>query len=365
MTSETYSPSSWHSGRGAERWSKLPPQEGSDQSIESVQAEPPVAARPADVPGAEITPASAWAAALESTECAPTASVPRVRTERTTVEQRQWASGQRVGRYQLERLIGRGACGEVWSARDPLLGRLVAVKLPRSNRIKQCPWLPHTIWSEARVAARAASLNCCVPIYDFGWDDGSTVYIVMQLMEVSVAQLIANGPIGVRPACRLIRSVSRRLHRAHLEGLVHCDLKPSNLLLDTNGELYPSDFSTTMPRALLATESELFVGTLPYMAPEQLEGRAFDYDCRTDCYALGVVLYEMITGHRPFRAETPEELVRTIRSADLRPLYDVVPTVPRELDAIVRSALAYYRHQRPPDVRTFGRAVWRVARSSC
>jgi len=312
---------------------------------------------------AVLSPAE-WAGATESTEFeASQASVPQ-EPERTTVEQRQWISGQKVGRYQLEKLIGRGACGEVWSARDPVLGRMVAIKVPRLNRMKDWPWLPHAIWAEARAAARAASLSCCVPVFDFGWADAPTCYIVMQLMEVSVAELIRCGPMRPRTACRLIYSVCRKLHRAHLEGLVHCDLKPSNLLLDSNGDVFPSDFSTTMPRVLLAAESDLFVGTLPYMAPEQLEGRAFDYDCRTDCYALGVVLYEMLAGRRPFAGETADELVREIRRAQFRPLREAVPEIPRRLEELVAEALSYYRHRRPPDVRLFGTHVFRTVRRS-
>ncbi len=331
-------------------------QEASGPRVPPASTDPSGVTQPAD--GLEAAPP----AALESTECAPPEPSVRVEADLTTSSDHAWTSGLHVGRYQLERLIGRGSCGEVWAARDPVLGRPVAIKLPRPQRIRQCPWLPHAIWSEARIAARAASLNCCVPVYDFGWDDGTTVYIVMQLMEVSVAELMANGPLPVPVACRLTYAVARRLHRAHLEGLVHCDLKPSNLLLDTNGDPYPSDFSTTMPRALLAAERELFVGTLPYMAPEQLEGRAFEYDCRTDCYGLAVVLYEMIAGQRPFHGETPEELVVAIRRGKIKPLAELNRDVPDQLDRVVRAALGYYRHQRPPDLRAFGQAIRRSIR---
>jgi serine/threonine protein kinase len=297
-----------------------------------------------------------WSLAIDDTEDHRLAS-----DSGTQVHTIAWAAGQKVGRYELEQFLGKGAFGEVWTARDGLLGRVVAVKIPRADRVRSAPWLTQAFWAEARTAARVAALGCGVPIHDFGWE-GFTAYIVMQRMETNLSDLAQDGRLDVREVCQLVAVAARRLHRAHLEGIVHCDIKPSNLLVDTLGEVFPADFSTAVPRAWLSAEAHYVAGTLPYMAPEQLIGRTYAVDCRTDCYALGVLLYELLTGHRPFPHHDPLHLSAAIRAGNYRPVRHFRPHCPRLLEELIARCLAWSKARRPSDARSIAEVLEAAAR---
>lgn len=264
----------------------------------------------------------------------------------------------KVGRYELRKRIGIGAFGEVWVANDPMLRRPVAVKIPRVVKLREAPWLPMAFWREAVVAARAADRGCGVPVYDFGWD-GDMPFIVMQLMEGNFLDLLRQGPLPMRRVCRLVLAVARRLHRAHLSGIVHCDLKPSNILFHHTGAVYPSDFSSSTDMASVAAPIEAIIGTVPYMAPEQLRGETFSYDCRTDCYGLGVICYELLTGRKPFEG-TREEVLKKVMLRQYPPLRELVPDAPDELVSLIDSAISPHKSGRPQDVREFGMRIKRV-----
>lgn len=268
----------------------------------------------------------------------------------------------KVGRYELRKKLGSGAFGEVWVAYDAVLRRMVATKIPRQAKLKEAPWLPMAFWREASVASRAAEHGCGVPVYDFGWDDHAP-YIVMQLMEGNFAELVRQGPLPITRACKMLISVAFRLHRAHLQGIVHCDLKPSNILIHQTGAVYPSDFSSSADMTAVQPSFDLVIGTLPYMAPEQLEGKMYACDCRTDLYALGVVAYELLTGRKPFEGSSREELVERIRARELTPLRELRPEAPEDLCSLIDSALSLMKSARPRDAREFALRLRRALRS--
>ncbi len=269
-----------------------------------------------------------------------------------------------VGRYRLRQRIGCGGFGEVWIAYDPTLRRMVATKIPRLSSLARAPWLPTAFWGEAVMAARAADRGCGVPVYDFGWDK-KLPFIVMQLMEGSLLDVIREGPLSVRRACSLMLALAKKLHRAHLSGIVHCDLKPSNILLHTTGEVYPSDFcSSTEPGRTrhVALLGDAVLGTLPYMAPEQLEGKPHAYGCRTDCYAFGVIFYELLAGKRPFSGESTEEILERVKARDYVRLCELRPDVPKELSDLVDRCLSPLQSGRPEDARVIRTELSRLLR---
>ena len=214
-----------------------------------------------------------------------------------------WSSvtEQEFGRYRLESLLGRGGMGEVWRAVDTHKNRPVAIKVLGS-------WLngdPRFAERFRRESALAARLNSphIIPIHDFGEIDGR-LFIDMPLIDgVDLAQLLEQGPLGPSRAVAIVTQAARALAAAHRAGLVHRDVKPSNVLISTvdgDDHTYLIDFG--IAKALDGTRlsvSGAVVGTAAYMAPECFGG---DGDARSDIYSLGCVLYEALTGAPPFCA---------------------------------------------------------------
>jgi Tol biopolymer transport system component/tRNA A-37 threonylcarbamoyl transferase component Bud32 len=243
------------------------------------------------------------------------------------------APGTRIGPYEILSPLGAGGMGEVWKARDTRLDRLVAIKAslsPFSERFER----------EARAIAAVNHPHVC-SLYDVGPD-----YLVMEYVEGDWL----NGPVPLARALELADQILEALDAAHEKGIVHRDLKPGNILLTRSG-VKVLDFglakithapaadgpSLLETRAVSLTAEGSLLGTLPYMSPEQVEGR--DADARSDIFAFGVVLYELIAGSRPFTGETQANLVASILKEEPRPLYEVEPRTPRGLAEVVRTCL--------------------------
>jgi hypothetical protein len=197
--------------------------------------------------------------------------------------------------YDLIRCLGSGSFGSVWLGRELNTGRLVAIKF--FTRRRGLDWALLTREVE-KLAVLDASRDV-VRLLDVGWDHDPPYFVMEYLEEGSVANRIVNGPLPVKEAVGIAKSVARALIHAHGAGILHCDIKPANVLLDRGQQARLADFG----QSRLATEHSPSLGTLFYMAPEQaiLEGVP---DVRWDVYALGVLLYQMITGQVPYR--TPE-----------------------------------------------------------
>jgi len=243
-------------------------------------------------------------------------------------------------RYRLAALVARGGMGEVWSARDTVLGRRVAVKVLLPN-LAGDPGFAARFLAEARAMA-ALSHPGIVEIYDYGQVEGSA-YLVMQFVEgESLVSLIRRtGPVAPEHAMRLVIQAAEAIEAAHGQGIVHRDVKPANLLLRADGRLALTDFGIAR---ILATDrltvGEQIVGTSSYLAPEQVTGH--EIGPATDVYALGVVAYELLAGVRPFDADTPFGVA-------LKHVHEEPPPLPTSVPEPVREVVARAMAKEPAD----------------
>ncbi len=208
------------------------------------------------------------------------------------------------GRYQLLELLGRGGMGEVWRAHDTATDRIVALKLLPTH-LSHDEVFQQRFRREAHAAARLNNPHV-IPIHFYGEIDGR-LFVDMRLIEGrDLATVLDDGPLEPSRAVRIIEQVAKALHAAHKVGLVHRDVKPSNILLDEDDFAYLIDFGI----ARAANETGLTgtgatIGSWHYMAPERFSAR--DADARADIYALACVLYECLTGSRPFPGDGLEQ----------------------------------------------------------
>lgn len=258
-----------------------------------------------------------------------------------------------AGRYRLKALIAKGGMAEVWEAVDEILGRPVAVKILHPH-LAADESFRERFRREAIAAARLAHPSI-VATYDTGTDDGIT-FIVMELVEGKTLRQTLNelGPLPPGRAVHIAAQVAAALHYAHNAGIVHRDIKPANILLCGDGRLKVADFGIAKAvedsepdrpapaEALTSTGS--IVGTAQYLAPEQVDGRPVDG--RTDVYALGVVLYEMLCGRPPFTGDTDMAVALKHVTTDPLSPRQVRGGIPRGLEAVVLRAMA-----KSPDAR--------------
>ena len=268
------------------------------------------------------------------------------------------AVGMRFGRYELLQKLGAGGMGEVYRARDHDLGRDVAVKfLP--ERFASDPDRLGRLAKEARTASQLNHPNI-VTIHEIGETEGLR-FIVMELVEGrTLRELLSNGPLVTRPLLDLAVQIADGLAKAHAVGIVHRDLKPENLMVTDDGivkildfglakfrapqsgsgpDVVDGDASTRAVVGVSASSAEGFVvGTVGYMSPEQAAGRAVDY--RSDQFALGAIIYEMATGRRAFKRDTPVQTLSAIIEADPEPLATLNPSFPPQARWLVERCLA-------------------------
>ena len=259
------------------------------------------------------------------------------------------------GRYRLNHELARGGMAAVWAAEDPLLSRRVAVKILHPE-LGVNEALRARFRNEAVAAARL-SHPAIVATYDTGDDEG-TAYIVMQLVEGPTLRrmLDARGVLPVGEAADIASQVAEALDHAHRHGLVHRDIKPANVLIPPDGQVKVTDFGiakATGGEDLTSTGA--VIGTARYLAPEQVNGDAVDG--RADVYALGLILYEMLTGTLPFSgdSEIATAMARLTKVPD--PVRALRPEVPPMLDAVVNRSLAREPDQRFPSARALRDAL--------
>ena len=258
-----------------------------------------------------------------------------------------------VGRYEILRELGRGAMGVVYEARDPALSRVIALKtiLPAPPG-EQEPF-EERFFSEARIAARLSHPGIVV-VHDVGRDSESgTLYIALEhLLGRTLAEIAEEGPMDWREVCRLGAQIGRALHHAHAQGVVHCDMKPANVMLLPSGETKIMDFGIAWIETARFRRSSTgeFLGTPLYAAPEQADtGKV---DARTDVFSLGAIAYTLLAGRPAFAAGSIPEIVERVLRHDPPPPSRVVPGIPVYLDRVIGRAMAKEPDHRYPDALT-------------
>ena len=256
--------------------------------------------------------------------------------------------GQSLGRYRIIEQLGRGGAGIVYRAEDPRLGRSVAIKVLQERGLGDERALSR-FRQEARSLSRLLHPNIAT-LFDFDSHQGCDFIVLEYVAGETLAQTLAHGPLPESRAKAIAIEVAEALQFAHEEGIVHRDLKPGNIILTPRGRAKVLDFglarllhdendasAATQNSSGIHSDSGSLTGTFPYMAPEQVDGRPVD--ARTDVYALGVVMYEMLSGTRPHEAAGAARLLYQIAHEKPQTLRAVAPGVSSHLESIVMRCL--------------------------
>jgi serine/threonine-protein kinase len=250
----------------------------------------------------------------------------------------------KVGKYDITAKIGQGAMGEVFKAHDPILNRFVAIKT-MSAAIGADDDLRKRFLREAQSAARLNHPNI-ITLFDFGEDQGK-VYMAMELLEGSdLKDLIAGQSAQLEDKLGLMEQICDGLAFAHTQEVVHRDLKPANIHVQPNGQVKIMDFGLARLGTSEMTRTGMVMGTPHYMSPEQVKGKRAD--ARSDIFSLGAVFYELLTGHKPFDAESLHAVLFQVMEHQPEDVRHWSPEVPNILVQVVDKALSKDPQQRYP-----------------
>ncbi|MBB6091478.1 serine/threonine-protein kinase [Povalibacter uvarum] len=280
-------------------------------------------------------------------------------------EQQPKSLGRKLGRYELERELGKGAMGVVYLGRDPNINRVVAIKaIPLADEFEEND-LEEARARFFREAEMAGRLNhpSIVTVYDAG-EDAGLAYIAMEYLRGQHLSHYTDSTRLLPPktVMTLVARTAEALHYAHRQNVVHRDIKPANIMFNAEtDELKITDFGIARLTDTSRTKTGIVLGTPSFMSPEQLEGRSLDG--RSDQFALGVSLYQLLTGQLPFRAESMPRLMQKIATEPHTPIRLVRPELPEGLDAIIDRVLAKSADDRYPTCAQFAADLHACAKS--
>ena len=253
----------------------------------------------------------------------------------------------KIGKYNIVREVGRGSSGTVYLSHDPFYGRDVAIKLykePSGADEGELRAMRKMFFNEAQMVGRLQHPNI-LPIFDAGEEDGR-YYVVMEHVHGARTLSAYCRPDNLLPTdevVRIIFSAVRAMHYAHTRGIIHRDIKPSNIMLTIDNEVRIIDFGIALWADTEVSVIRGVAGSPSYMSPEQV--KAEDLTARSDLYALGAVMYELLTGRRPFKASNLAKLLHQIVFATPQPIHRLRPEVPEDLEEVVWRAM----HKKPED----------------
>jgi tRNA A-37 threonylcarbamoyl transferase component Bud32 len=250
---------------------------------------------------------------------------------------------EKIGRYEIRSELGRGGMATVYRAYDPRFEREVALKvLPRE--MLHDPQFRMRFEREAKTIAMLEH-PVIVPVYDVGEEDGQPYFVMRYMTGGSLSERIKNGALSVAEAARIIDTIAPGLDDAHSKGIIHRDLKPGNILFYNHNKPYIADFGIAkFSQSQTNMTGSAIVGTPAYISPEQAQGEAIDG--RSDIYALGIIVYEMLSGQAPYHATTPMAVVVKHITDPIPHILDVKPNLPPEIESVIEKAMAKDRNER-------------------
>ena len=249
--------------------------------------------------------------------------------------------GKTIGRYRIEKEIGRGGMARVYLAQDPNFNRAVAIKV-LASQFSAHDTIRTRFLREAKTIA-ALEHAAIVPVYDFGEDENQPYLVMRHMSGGSLADKQVEESLSLAQAVSIALRMCAALDAAHARGVVHRDIKPGNILFDSQGEAYLSDFGIAkISDASAQLTGKAFIGTPAYFSPEQAE-RGKEINGRTDIYALGVVFFEMLSGEKPFDADTPLGIVLQHVNEPVPAIHEIKDGLPGGVQQILEKAM----HKQP------------------
>lgn len=278
------------------------------------------------------------ATVLDLTRVAPGESIPLQNDARNAAGLAPYV-GQRFGEYEILSQIAQGGMGVVYRARQLTLGRVVALKMILAGRLANAEDVGR-FRAEAEAAARLQHSNI-VAVHDVDQHEGQHYFTMDFIDGESLDRRIVDGPLAGKSAARYVRILARAVHYAHKNGILHRDLKPTNILIDADDEPHITDFGLAKRLGLDTgqTRTGTVLGTPSYMSPEQAQGRIAELGPTTDVYSLGAILYELMTGRPPFRGETPLDTVMQVIDHEPVPPVLLNPKIDHDLQTICLKCL--------------------------